>query len=337
MITAAEHHLVEALQAEAHAAPPAGDLLRVVRARARQRSRRRVATGSAIAAVAVVASGAVVRLDRDDTLRVPQPYTSPEAPAPAPASPFEPGALPRLTFPVTPRWLPAGVHRTPRVSLADSGFEASYDDASRPRYMGVDIWSSDRDVSPTGPEAARRATTVNGHPATLTTFADTVALSWQTTPGSWRVVMAGNSWGEESVVRRVAESLAEEPLEVHVPLELGLMPRDAAPAQWSTDGSVILVPRDKHEAWKAGDGDVPGVVLIAARRARADLTGRGEEVTVTGHRGWLMRQGNARYTLVLVLTDQMCLVIDTPAWSRQDVLRFAEATRYTGGLLPQEG
>ncbi|HVE97872.1 MAG TPA: hypothetical protein VNA12_01695, partial [Mycobacteriales bacterium] len=294
MTTDVEHLLTETLQSDSARAPGPDDLLNRVHARARQRAHRRVATGGGVLAVAVMGSAAAVTLrphGHDEIVRRPDPVAAgPETAAPGTGAPYAAGALPPLEFPLTPGWLPDGVSRTPRVTLGDSGLEASYDDATRPRFLGVSIWSADRDVSPSGAEVTRRATTVSGKPGELVTFADTLSLAWQHSPGAWRVVTGGNGWGAEGVVRRVAESLLEEPFDVRIPLDLTLMPHDSVPAGWSTDGAVTLVRRDKVEPWKAGDGDVPGVVLITARRARADLTGRGEEVTVSGHRGWLLRQ-----------------------------------------------
>lgn len=303
--------------------------------RARQRAlRRRAPTGAF--AVLTLATGAAVALaalpgaDRD-SLR------SPDQVAGAPSGgPLVSGTTPHLEFPLSVGWLPDGVRRTPRVTSGGSGLAASYDDAARPQLIGIEVWSSDRDVTFTGDGVARRATTVDGHPGILATLADSVALGWQPSPGRWLAVIGGNQWGEELIVRKVAGALVDRPMSVASAFTLELVPRDSELADWDADGMLVFVPRGQTAQWRSRKG-ADTAVEIAVRRTTSELTGHGESVTVQDRHGWLATGNEGQHTLVVQLSAQTCLVLDTPAWSREDVLRLAEATRYTGGTPPPEG
>lgn len=332
MNSAVEDLLVDVLHADAASAPAAASLLDAVHGRARRRARRRTGLISSFAFLGLVAGGvAASRPDgRDEVL--PRPL-----PAAAPADgPLEEGGLPALTFPVTPGWLPEGVSRTPRVSVGDSGESASYDDAARPQYVGIDIWAGTKDMTFTGDGVIRRMTTHQGRPATIATLADSVSLGWQPAPGRWRTVVGGNAWGDEAVVRRVAESLAEQPFDVVLPLRLDLVPSGHELASWSTTGTAVFVRAGEAVKWRT-TGQASSAVSIAARRTGSDGIGEGERVTVSGRLGWLRRGETGGWHLVVQTTDAVNLIFDTPAWDRADVLRLAEATRYTGGLPPPEG
>jgi hypothetical protein len=266
----------------------------------------------------------------DDVVRVPgQPASGQDA------GPLVSGPAPALQFPVSPGWLPEGVSRSPRVDFGDSGLHAAYEDAARPFYTGIDLWSSDRDVTVTGDGVTRQATTVNGKPGLLVTLADSVSLTWQPTPGRWLAVGGGNAWGTEAVVRRVAESLTDTPFAVPSPFELGLVPRDSELADWSTGGRLVFVATGKTEQYRSGAG-VPQAVTISALRSTPELLGRGERLSVSGRPAWLLVEGEAQ-TLVVQISDEVSVIVQTPsAWDRADVLRLAEATRYVGGPVPPQ-
>jgi hypothetical protein len=337
MSTDVEDRLARALFAEADAAPPAGDLLVGVHARARQRGRRRIGITSVAAVVALTAGalGAATLPGRgQDALRTPDTVANGSA-----DGPLVSGSAPQLQFPITPGWLPDGVARTPHVSLGQSGLEASYRDATPGRdgdLLGVDLWSSDHDVTFTGDGVTRRPTTVLGLPAVLATTAGGVSLGWQPTQGRWIALTASNRWASESIARHIADGLIEQPFNVASPFQLDVVPRDSELGEWTTDGRLVFVPTGQGTRWR-NRGQVDGAVQIAVRRATADLTGRGEHVTVQGQPGWLLTESSGRKTLVVQLTSTIVLVVDTPAWDDADVLRLGEATHYTGGLPPQEG
>jgi hypothetical protein len=330
-----ETRLRTGLMAEADTAPPTGGLLGEVHARARQRSRRRVALAgvAAIAAVAVAATAASLLPGGRDALR------GPDQVATGSDGPLVAGPQPRLVFPLTPTWLPDGLESAPHISLGQSGLLASYRDAAKGPdgdLLGVDIWSSDHDVTTTGDGVTRHATTFDGHPAVLATMQGAVSLGWQPTPGAWLAVTASNSWATEQIARKVAASLTSEPLYARSPFQLGLVPRDSELADWTTDGRLVFVPQGQMARWYSGP-EVKDAVQIAVRRATADLTGHGDPVTVQGRPGWLLTESTGRKTLVVQLTDAIVLVVDAPPWDDKDVLRLAEATHYSGGLPPAEG
>ncbi len=182
----------------------------------------------------------------------------------------------------------------------------------------------------------RQAATVNGKPGALVTLADSVSLTWQPTPGRWLAVVGGNAWGTEAVVRRVAESLTDTPIEVPSPFELTLVPRDSELADWSTGGRLVFVPTGKTEQYRSGAG-VPQAVTISALRSTPELLGRGERLSVSARPAWLLVEGEAQ-TLVVQISDEVSVIVQTPsAWDRADVRRLAEATRYVGGPVPPQG
>jgi hypothetical protein len=331
-----EERLAAAMEADAQAAPAAGDLLARVQTHARRRARRRVllATSGAVAAVTVAASAVAALPGDTGELRPPQQYASA-----APDGPLEAAAQLRLTFPLTPGWLPDGVATTPVLSLGQSGLEASYRAARKGRdgeLEGIQIWSSDHDVTLTGDGVTRHATTVDGHPGIVATTHGEVSLGWQPVAGKWQVVTAFNDWASEETARRVAGSLTPDELFGRPPFRFDLQPRDSEVAAWSTDGRVVFVPAGQGKVWRER-GSVDGAVQIGVRRATADLTGRGESVEVQGRPGWLLTETDGRKTLIVQLTDAIVLVVDAPAWSRDDVIRLGDATHYLGGLPPAEG
>jgi hypothetical protein len=241
-----------------------------------------------------------------------------------------------MTFPLTPGWLPEGVASTPHVSLGQSGYDAAYRNAKDDNLLGIDVWSSDHDISLRGDGVTRRPTTVDGHPGVLATTEGQVSLTWQRSSAEWRSISASNDWATEAIARKVAASLTEADLYVRPPFRLDLVPRDSELADWTTDGRLTFVPAGQGKTWR-DRGQVDGAVMIAVRRATAELTGRGDDVTVQGRPGWLLTEKTGRKTLVVQITDAIVLVIDTPAWSGDDVLRLGEGTHYVGGLPPAEG
>lgn len=327
-----EDRIIRALHAEAATAPAAGHLLNAVHARARQRRHRRVGLAGAMAVVVVAGASALATTlpgGNGDVLR-PQPPFAGASPGPLASGSPQP-----LQFPLTPGWLPDGLARPPHVSLGQSGLEASYRDASKADLLGIDLWSSDHDVTLKGDGVTRRPTTVEGHAGVLATAEGAVSLGWQPTTGRWLAVTASNRWADESIARRVAAALEEQPLDVTSPFSMDVVPRDSELAEWNTDGRFVFTPRGQGQQWR-DRGSVPDALQIAVRRATADLTGRGDRVTVQRRPGWLL-QDDGGWTLVVQLTDQVCLVLHTPMWDRADVLRLADATHYTGGLPPAEG
>jgi hypothetical protein len=331
-----EDRLTDALQTDALGAPPAGDLLGRVRVQVRHRARRRAAVLVATVVTAVAATGLVVAQlpGGSATLRPDQPFAhSPGDGALASGQP------PKLTFPLTPGWLPAGLAKTPTVSLGDGGQLAGWRDATAGRdglLPGVDVWASDHDVSLSGDGVTRRPTTFDGHPAVVASTHGLVSLGWQVAPGAWRAVSAVNRWADEQVVRHIATELIERPLDAASPFTMTLVPRDASLVSWSTDGLFTFVANDEVAHWRTSS--TPTVVQLSARRLRTDLVGQGDRVTVQGRPAWLRREGTGgRWTLVVQLGDQTLLTIETPAWDRDDVLRLGEATRYTGGVPQPEG
>ena len=329
-----EDRLVSALRADADEAPPAGDLLGAVQVRARRRGRRRMALTGAAAAVAVVAAAAAVTElpgHRKDSLRAPSTVAGH-----GDTGPLIAGSLPPLRSPMTATWLPPGLARVPHVSFDQSGYNASYRDARQADRTGVELRSSDHDMTLRGDGVTHRSTTLGGHPATLATTQGMVSLGWEVSTGSWRVVEGGNDWADVAVVRRIAEGLLDQPTTAASPLEMDLVPRDYELADWSTDGRLVFVPVGATQQWHK-TGGVADAVQIAARRFRDDLVGNGSPVTVSGHAGWLLPEEGGRQSLVVRWSDRVCLVFDVPAWDRQDVLDLAAAVRWTGDLPPQEG
>jgi hypothetical protein len=333
-----EDRLATALATEAHAAPPVGDLLARVHGRARQRGRRRLLANAAVAVVAVVAGTGIVSAvagHGTDALRTPSPLAREGDPA---SDPLVAGREPALQFPYSPGWLPAGVTATPQLSLGDSGLQASWPDATPGRdgqLLGVELWSADRDVSLRGDGVTRRATTFDGHPAVLASTHGLVALGWQETPGTWRVVDVYNRFASEANARRIATELVEQPVVAASPYAMTLLPRDSVLVRWTTAGWFTFAAREEIATWH--DAAAPNTVRLAARRRTDAPAGHGDTVTVQGHRGWLSADPQGQWTLTIELSSQTVLVINTPAWERADVLRLAEATRYTGGVPPHEG
>jgi hypothetical protein len=333
-----EDRLTSALYADAAAAPPAGDLLSGVHARARQRARRRVAVTGSVAVLAIVAGAATVSAVAGrgtDALRTPTRLAHPND---AGTDPLVTGREPELQFPYSPGWLPTGVASTPQLSLGDSGLQASWPDATPGQdgqLPGVELWLSDRDVSLRGDGVTRRVTTFAGHTAVVASTHGVVALGWQETPGSWRVVDVYNRFASEANARRVATGLVEQPVVGRSPYTMTLVPRDSVLARWTTYGWYTFVAQDELATWH--DAATPNAVRLTARRRSAAPAGVGDAVTVQGRRGWLSADAQGQWLLTIELTDQTVLVINTPAWPREDVLRFAEATHYTGGVPPQEG
>jgi hypothetical protein len=333
-----EDRLASVLAAEAHAAPPVGDLLAGVHARARQRGRRRLGATVAMAVVAVVAGTGIVSAvagHGTDALRTPSPLAHQGDPT---SDPLVEGREPALQFPYSPGWLPAGVATTPRLSLGDSGLQASWPDATPGRdgeLPGVELWSADRDVSLRGDGVTRRATTFDGRPAVLASTQGRVALGWQETPGRWRVVDVYNRFASEANARRVATQLVEQSFAVASPYTMTLLPRDSVLVRWTTLGWFTFAARDEVATWH--DAAAPNVVRLTARRRTDAPAGRGEAVTVQGHRGRLSADPQGQWTLTIELNSQTVLVLNTPAWERADVLRLAEATHYNGGVPPHEG
>jgi hypothetical protein len=333
-----EDRLTSALYADAAAAPPAGDLLSGVHARARQRGRRRLAVVSSVAVTAfVVGTIGIATLSGrgTDALRTPTQLAHPKG---AGTDPLVAGQEPALQFPYSPGWLPAGVASTPQLSLGDSGLQASWVDAI-PGHDGpllaVDLWSANHDVSLRGYGVTRRTTTFAGHPAVLASTEGRVALGWQEAPGTWRVVNVSNRFASEANARHVATALVEQPVVGHSPYTMTLLPRDSVLARWTTYGWYTFVAKSELATWR--DSATPNAVLLMARRRSDAPAGSGDAVTVQGHRGWLSADAHGQWTLTIELSAETVLVINTPAWSRDDVLRLAEATHYNGGLPPQEG
>lgn len=335
MSTDLEERLTAVLYAEAGAAPPAGALLAGVHHRARQRSRRRIAMTTSVAAMAVVIGGiglATIPGHGKDALRVP------EVVAHGDDGPLIAGRAPALTFPLTPTYLPPGTASKPHVSFGQSGLQASYRDAEGvdDDLLGIDLWVSDHDVTFTGDGVTRRTTTYAGLPAVVATMEGAVSLGWQPVSGKWTVVTASNRWAEEKIVRQIADGLVDQPFEATAPFTMEVVPRDSELADWTTDGRLVFVPRGQIKQWRDGPATL-GAVQISVRRPAAGLIGRGDPVTVQGHRGWLHREADERQTLVVELSAQTLLVIETPPWEDDDVLRIGEATHYNGGVPPQEG
>jgi hypothetical protein len=338
MSTELEDRVTAVLYADADAAPPAGDLLAGVHMRARQRSRRRTAIVSSAALIAVVVGAITVATlpgRGNDALRTPTQLGHPNGAGP---DPLAAGQEPALQFPYSPGWLPAGVASTPQLSLGDSGLEALWADAT-PGHDGplpaVALWSANRDVSLRGDGVTRRVTTFAGHPAVLASTQGLVALGWQETPGSWRVVDVFNRFANEANARRVATALIEHPIVGKSPYTMTLVPRDSVLVQWTTYGWYTFAAQDEVTTWH--DAATPNAVRLTARRRSDAPAGSGDAVTVQGHPGRLSADAQGQWTLTIELSAETVLVINTPAWSRDDVLRLAEATHYNGGLPPQEG
>lgn len=329
-----EDRIAIALRADALSAPAAGDLLGRVQVRARQRGRRRTAVGASLAVLALVAGAVGVTAlpgTGHDALRTPGLANGDNGPLVA-------GDAPTLQFPYSPGWLPAGVTTTPQLSLGDSGLQALWADATPGldgMLPGVELWSADRDVSLSGDGVTRRATTFAGRPAVLASTHGLVALGWRQAPGSWRVVNVMNRFASEANARHVASALVEQPVVGTSPYTMTLVPRDSVLARWTTYGWYTFVATDELATWH--DAPDPTVVRLTTRRRSDAPAATGEAVTVQGHRSWLSADQRGDWTLTIELSAQTVLVINTPAWSREDVLRLGDATHYNGGVPPREG
>jgi hypothetical protein len=336
MSTDLEGRVTAVLYAEAGAAPPAGDLLAGVHARARVRSRRRAAFTGTVAVLVIAAGAAVVSIGagrNTDTLRPPTQFAHPGA------DPLVAGAAPALQFPYSPGWLPDGVATTPQLSLTDSGLQALWNDATPGQdgaLPGVALWSADRDVSLRGDGVTRRPTTFAGHAAVLASTQGLVSLGWEQAPGSWRVVDVENRFASEANARHVASALVEKPVVGTSPYTMTLVPRDSVLARWTTYGWWTFVAKDELASWR--DDPAPNAVLLMARRLSDASAGHGDAVVVQGHSARISQDAHDGWTLTIQLNDKTVLVVTAPAsWSREDVLRLGEATHYNGGLPPPEG
>jgi hypothetical protein len=338
MSTDLEDRVTAVLYAEAGAAPAVGELLAGVHARARVRTRRRIAMTGSVAVLAVVAGATVLSSAAGrstDTLRPPTQFAHPKG---AGTDPLVAGAAPTLQFPYSPGWLPAGLATTPRLMLGDSGLSAMWSDATPGQdgeLPGVELWSADRDVSLRGDGVTRRSTTFAGQPAVLASTQGLVALGWQESPGSWRVVDVYNRFASEATARHVASALVEQPVVGTSPYTMTLVPRDSVLARWTSYGWFTFVAKDELATWH--DAAAPNAVLVTARRRSDAPAGAGEAVTVQGHRGWLSADARGAWTLTIELSSETVLVINTPPWNAEDVLRLGEATHYNGGVPPHEG
>lgn len=317
-----EQDLTELFTTVAGQAPDDPALLGKVRAGTRRRALRR-RTGAALAAVAVLAGGALVATSL--------PSRGTASRYADPSGFLVDGRGLSLTFPLSPSYLPAGLAaRTPRLRASGGVDEASWDCgvcmAPMPAQVVVYVGSSPDVLGPPG-----SPTTVGPRPASVTCLSSDrrCDLSWKRAPGQYVRVQGVNQAASIAALRRVAEGLRNEPV-VHRPrLVLGLVPRAGCRLESATDRRTELV----------GDS------LETACNVRVDLLtpqdlasgqhhdGEGEPVTLGGHRGFLRtsNQGLSVAPSLEALLDAgggshlLVTVPDGHGWDRIELDRFVAA------------
>jgi hypothetical protein len=334
-MTGAPEMLTDTFRQHEHLAPDAGDVLVQIRVGTVRATRRRLAlrTAAAVAAIVVAVPIAYVWADRHAQLSV--------VPADAPTrsrTTLIPGPLPAVPFPLTPGWLPPGLHSNPTAGAL------WIIETSKPDEPAFHVSIAPRHVK----RAGSRQVPVGGKPGEFLTAdarSGQTSVSFERSPGRWVTIVGFGGRGTEATLVRIATNLRDEPVTSGTALKFALLPKGYVP--------MVLSPYQVVLRLSEGNGrEDPRRFRIHYRKLFGDHR-KGERVLVGGREAWLRKAGledpmnpedaprpgatRYRYLLEIPIENGQYLRVETPdntELSRADVLRFAAGITVPAGVDP---